>query len=238
MARFFSRQLPNKGGELAQILSQARTARAISLAEAGRKLKLPLKYLESLEKGNLEDLPAGDYGRYFLRRYADFLNLDSESVLRLYNNLRAATAVAPVPTWQNPSAVTARSLAASRKPWLRRLIFILTALAIVIYLASAAITSILPPSLSLLSPSDNLTTTTPILSVSGLTEVGVQLSINDEKVEVSNKGRFDSKLPLRPGLNIITVVAQKSYSRPRIITRQVLFNPPPDTGSGAGSVVP
>jgi hypothetical protein len=238
MARFLARQLPDKGGALGQILSRARETRGVSLAEVSHKLKLPLKYLESLEKGTVDGLPVGDYGRYFLRRYAEWLNLDIAAVTRLYNDLRPSAAPALTVVSQKSSAATVNSLAAVRKPWLRRLVFILTALAVVVYLAAAAITSILPPKLSLLSPSDNLTTSSPILSVSGLTEVGVQLSINEVVVEVSNKGRFDSKLPLRPGLNIITVLAQKSYSRPRIITRQVLFTPSAEAGLDTGSVVP
>lgn len=236
MVKFSLRQLHSQGAELGQFLAQTRTAKNISLSEASRKLKLPIKYLEAMEKGALDQLPAGDYGRYFLRRYLEYLGVETEAILQQYDSLKSSAGSA-ASFKQKVEAVKVKNITLSPKPFLRRLLLILIALAVAGYLVSTAVNTFLPPKLSLISPQDNLSTQSPVLAVTGLTEVGVELSINGEQVEVSNQGRFDRQVALRPGLNTITVSASKSYSRTRTITRLVLFNPP-NAGSSNNSMVP
>ena len=234
MSRFSLRQLQSGRSELAHVLVQARQARGLKLPEVSRKLKIPTRYLAALEAGESASLPAGNYGRYFLRRYAEFLGVEFKPLWQQYglwlqSTGQPGTTLSKLPVF---------STSLSRPPWLRRAIFSLAALVIVGYLLVAAVVAFLPPVLSLVSPQTDLTTSEPVLSVSGLTEVGVQLTINGERVEVTNQGRFNRQVPLRPGLNTITVSAAKSYSRPSLITRQVLFTPQVAPSSGGDSVVP
>jgi cytoskeleton protein RodZ len=71
--------------ELARVLSEARAAKGVSLADVEAGTRIRQKYLEALENGAFEELPRGAVARGFLRTYADYLGLDPDEVLRLYS---------------------------------------------------------------------------------------------------------------------------------------------------------
>jgi cytoskeleton protein RodZ len=67
--------------EIGRQLSQQRLLLGLSLADVERYTRLRLHYLESIESGNIDDLPSPVQGRGMLSNYAHFLNLDSEALL-------------------------------------------------------------------------------------------------------------------------------------------------------------
>lgn len=71
-------------GELGQILRQTREDKGLSLAQAEEATKIRSTYLQALEEGDFERLPAPVYVRGFLKNYANFLGLNAEEVLALY----------------------------------------------------------------------------------------------------------------------------------------------------------
>jgi cytoskeleton protein RodZ len=64
-----------------EALRQAREARGISLAEAGRMLKLSPRQLEAIEAEAFDKLPGRTWVRGFVRNYARFLELDPAPLL-------------------------------------------------------------------------------------------------------------------------------------------------------------
>jgi len=57
-----------------------------------------VKYLEYLENGQYEKLPAEVYVRGFLRSYARYLNIDEQALVKLYErerNIQANLSQAP-----------------------------------------------------------------------------------------------------------------------------------------------
>ena len=70
--------------EIGRQLSQQRLLLGLSLADVERYTRLRLHYLESIESGNIDDLPSPVQGRGMLNNYARFLNLDSEALLLRY----------------------------------------------------------------------------------------------------------------------------------------------------------
>jgi cytoskeletal protein RodZ len=70
--------------ELGRLLSEARAAKGVSLAEVEAKTRIRQKYIEALENGSFTDLPRGAVARGFLRTYADYLGLDAEELVQLY----------------------------------------------------------------------------------------------------------------------------------------------------------
>jgi cytoskeleton protein RodZ len=83
---------------LGDMLRDAREARGVSLTEAERETKIRAKYIQALEDDNLAGLPGPVYARGFLRNYAQFLGLDPQEVIDLFeeqsqptrNKIRAA----------------------------------------------------------------------------------------------------------------------------------------------------
>jgi transcriptional regulator with XRE-family HTH domain len=72
-------QLPLEG--VGQRLRRAREAQAIDLADMAQRTRISLRYLESIEGGTFEDLPARTYALGFTRTYARELGLDENKLI-------------------------------------------------------------------------------------------------------------------------------------------------------------
>ncbi len=70
--------------ELGRLLTEARSARGLSLADVESVTRIRQKYLEALEHGDHGKLPRGTVARGFLRTYAAYLGLDAQAMLDLY----------------------------------------------------------------------------------------------------------------------------------------------------------
>ncbi|NJO86271.1 MAG: helix-turn-helix domain-containing protein [Synechococcaceae cyanobacterium RM1_1_27] len=66
---------------LGQFLRQTREARGLSLAEVSHDIHVRTVYLEGIEQGDMSRLPEPVYVRGFVKRYADYLGLDSQELL-------------------------------------------------------------------------------------------------------------------------------------------------------------
>jgi cytoskeleton protein RodZ len=66
------------------ILKQARIEKGVSLEEIAARTKIRLKYLEALEADNYKLLPSVASARGFIKNYADFLELNPESLLAIF----------------------------------------------------------------------------------------------------------------------------------------------------------
>jgi len=229
MARFTTQPLKrtNPAGDE---LQQARQARHLTVKQAARRLNIPAIYIEALESGEWEALPQGDYGRYFLRQYAQFLELDAAVLVEQYPGPNLPQIIQP------PKRAPINPTAAVHP--LRRLLLVLIALAVVAYLAVAARAIFLPPQLEVVSPAADSTTSSPSVTVAGLTQPGTEVTVNNEAVEVMESGRFVVAISLRPGLNTLTVKARKSLSREVSVMRRVFYAPSSSTPSGQPELVP
>jgi cytoskeleton protein RodZ len=79
--------------ELGEDLRQHREILGFSLEEVERNIHVRTHYLEAIEAGNLSGLPSPVQGRGMLQNYANFLGLDTDSVLlRFADGLQAQLA--------------------------------------------------------------------------------------------------------------------------------------------------
>ncbi len=72
------------------ILKNRRRERQLSLDDVARQTRMRASFLEALEEGRFEEFPAETYVKGFLRNYSEFLGLDSEALLDLYQQQRPA----------------------------------------------------------------------------------------------------------------------------------------------------
>ena len=79
-------------GELGSTLRQAREALGLSLEQVQEATKIRGPYLQALEEEAFEALPAAVYVRGFLKNYAQFLGLDPQEVLALYQGTQPTEA--------------------------------------------------------------------------------------------------------------------------------------------------
>lgn len=70
--------------EIGTILREARHRRNLDIAQCEKATRIRARYLQALEEGHLDLIPAPVYVRSFLRTYAEFLEVDAERLLEDY----------------------------------------------------------------------------------------------------------------------------------------------------------
>jgi cytoskeletal protein RodZ len=87
---------PDTMNELGQMLREAREGQGISLAEAEAQTRIRQKFLAAMEAEEWSLLPNEVTTRGFLRKYANYLALDEEAVLRAFQNRANVAAPQPI----------------------------------------------------------------------------------------------------------------------------------------------
>jgi len=72
------------GRAVGRLLRDQREARALSIEDVAKRLRIRRPYLEAIEQGRFDQLPGAAYIPAFLRAYAAHLELDAEKVLMAY----------------------------------------------------------------------------------------------------------------------------------------------------------
>lgn len=90
--------------ELGKALAQARTARGLTLLDVERDTRISSKYLQALEEGQLEVLPAPVYARAFMRTYAQYLGLNATSFVQRMPGARPEPELPPLPDVRRETA--------------------------------------------------------------------------------------------------------------------------------------
>jgi cytoskeletal protein RodZ len=94
---------------LGETLRQARLDKGVSLDDAARETRIRRSYLEALEGEDLAALPPPVYTRGFLRTYAEYLGLNAQAMVDLYQPVVRRE---PTPTLRpaNPHVSLPRSI--------------------------------------------------------------------------------------------------------------------------------
>lgn len=203
---------------LGQKLAQARILKKLNIEDIAKRINIRAEYLRALEEERPERLPAGLYGKNFVKEYAKFLNVDVKDILlnldeRVINN-----------SPQNPFS---RKILNKGKliifPKLIKNLFIVGLIIICfLYLIFYFKKIVLPPKLIITQPANNLSISGTNITISGETEIEAEVKINGEIVLNNNNGVFSQTINLKKGLNNIIIKSKKKYSREQIISRQIL----------------
>ena len=78
-----------------QILKEAREKKAISIAEVSLATKINTKIINAIEQGNLSKLPPKTFLRGFVLSYATFLGLDTDHVMKMFQEEMGTTRPSP-----------------------------------------------------------------------------------------------------------------------------------------------
>jgi cytoskeleton protein RodZ len=70
--------------EISELLKKRRAERKLTLEEIRTRTRIPISYIEGLESWDPSKFPAEVYLLGTLRRYANFLGLDSAEIVRMY----------------------------------------------------------------------------------------------------------------------------------------------------------
>jgi cytoskeleton protein RodZ len=83
--------------ELGKALTEARIARGLTLHDVERDTRISSKYLQALEEGHLEELPAPVYARAFMRTYAQYLGLNASALVQRLPGAKPELELPPLP---------------------------------------------------------------------------------------------------------------------------------------------
>ncbi len=230
--KFFSEKIvmatANKGGfvrkkvatlTLGERLLKMREERCASVAEVSRNTGIQIAYLEYLESGEFEKLPAEVYVRGFLRRYAEYLGISDEPILRQYDRERGMDqsmkntdqdeqdsmnrgAFQKIPSVVvNPTRIAVA-------------IFLVVASSAFLYVYSQYRLFVSEPVLAVVEPMAEVTRTeASSIGVVGKTDPDSRIYINDQPVLVDENGGFREKIDLQKGVNTVTVRSINRFNK-------------------------
>jgi len=178
---------------LGEKMKKLRSDFRMSLSEVSKATRIQIKYLEYLEEGQYEKLPADVYVRGFLRSYARYLNIDEQVFVKLYEREC------------NIQTNLGRDVA--------RKTFHVKNLHISSFSVTPRSVMVACIFLVVLSPTNGMTIDASEIRVEGKTDKGARVSINNQSVFVENDGTFADQLVLQPGLNTVTVVAINRFDK-------------------------
>lgn len=213
--------IPKKIGQqndLGEELRRRRNNKNLSIEEVAKILQIRKEYLLALEDEDFDVLPSGIYGKNFLKKYANFLQIEPEKINEFIDIFNSDNEE------ENPfsqKVVKKRKFLIFPKI-VRTALISLAVIACFLYLTFYFRNIISPPSLEITQPEKNIITQESSIVISGKTERNSEIKINDSLILADENGNFSELINLKKGLNTIEISAKKRYSKENIKTRQIL----------------
>ncbi len=203
---------------LGEKLKKLRSDFRMSLLEVSRATRIQVKYLEFLESGAYDKLPADVYVRGFLRSYARYLNIDEQAFIKLYERERNIQENLGRETSPHISRMLAPAsfVISSRSLIMGAIVLLLGGAFLYIYQEFKSFAA--TPRLVITEPHSGATIEANEIIVLGKTDKDARVTINNQPVLVGNEGEFSDKLLLQPGLNTVTVVAVNRFNKEKTET--------------------
>jgi cytoskeletal protein RodZ len=177
------------------LLKNTRLDKEWDLIDISKKLKVPVKYLEALENGEVVCYPQEPYCSLIIKDYADYLGLNGKDVLALFrrdfeqkNKVKKAS--------RNSFSFTPKVTFTMS--------IILVIIIFVFYLTSEYYKFHLPPKLKVNWPLE-ATVSASTVEINGITDSESTIRINDDLIMVNNDGSFQKKINLNTGENLVTI---------------------------------
>ncbi len=200
---------------LGEKLRKLRSDKRISLGEVSKATKIQVGYLECLEEGNYDKLPADVYTKGFLRSYADFLGVDETILIRLYDKEKGIKR--NLEKDFKPKTEKIKPINISSFVFTPQKIVAVAVVVVVIlglfFLYREVDSFASAPNLLILSPDNNSEVKGNSVYVKGSTDKEAALFINGQPILVGDDGKFGENLTLQSGLNNITVRAVNKFKK-------------------------
>lgn len=77
------------------------------------------------------------------------------------------------------------------------------------------------PAVTVQTPADNTSITNDSVTITGKTDKGSKVTVNNKVVAVDKNGNFSAAVPLAGGANTVTIVTTSKYGKSNIVTKRV-----------------
>jgi len=200
---------------LGERLKKLRSDRRISLVEVSRNTRVQMKYLESLENSDFDNLPADVYTKGFLKNYADFLGVNDKALIRIFEKEKEIKKNLKKGKEKKDEKIKPLKISSftftPRKMIITAAIVAVAVIIFFIYKEVGTFNS--APRLVIISPENNSETSEKVAVAEGVTEKDAQLYINDQLVTVNDEGRFKENITLQSGSNAINFKAVNKFEQ-------------------------
>ncbi|MCX6778724.1 MAG: helix-turn-helix domain-containing protein [Candidatus Magasanikbacteria bacterium] len=217
MNLFSSKILQNKPSAV-NALKENRIKQDFSIAIIARRLSISPKFIESLENAKYNRLPGEVYIKNFIKKYSDFLKLNTAEILAQYEEERANGFKKP----ENNQFIPVCKIKSSAL-MLRKIIVASLVLFLITYLSLEVGGIYKAPKLILESPTEGQVILDSNLLVKGLTNPEMKVQINGVETVSDGEGNFSENVILNAGNNQIIVTVIKKHGRSQTVTRNVVY---------------
>lgn len=223
---------------LGEYLQEIRTDLGLSIKEVAAKTAIAEKYLKDLEAGLFHKLPPDVYIVGFLNKLSAVYNIPCKPVIAQYQKERGILEKVAKPEEKESSGIKSYFSKLVITPKLLTLTVGITGVvAIVVYLTASVAAIDKNPSLEIFEPTNGSVIKDGSIKVSGSTEPGTTVVINDQEIFVNGDGKFSVTLGAVPGQKVLDIKAKNKFDRETRSQLLVLVESPSAVASsGSGTV--
>ncbi|OGY62435.1 MAG: hypothetical protein A2745_03105 [Candidatus Harrisonbacteria bacterium RIFCSPHIGHO2_01_FULL_44_13] len=206
---------------LKDLINEQLEIKGLNLERLAQATNIPLRYLESLVRGDYKKLPAALYVRNYLNKIAMILNLNNEELWQFYQR-------ETLPEKSGPTDVLPFNRFALKSIKKRIIIVAAAIILVILYLLLNAGRLLGSPELEIANPtSPTVVVSESTIALAGRTDSDDKLLINDEEVYIDKNGQFQKDYNLQPGLNTVAFSVKRFLGKETKIVRQIIYQPQP-----------
>lgn len=218
---FKKNKIFEESGTVGDQLQLAREKAGLTIKRISKKTKINQKYLEALENEEYDKLPRGLYERKFLKEYAEFLELDKNTLIEEFEKEKKVAQQNQKKPYFSNLKLKKTNFIVFPKVTKSLAIILITAVCFA-YLGYYVNNLLSSPELNIARPKNDIVTQKDRISVTGKTNSEVKVYINGEPVLTDPNGEFNKEIKLKKGVNNIRITAQKKYSQKNTVNKQIL----------------
>lgn len=214
----FTKRDVHQGEHVGDVIRSIREENQWSIQDLANRSGIKREHIEAFEEYRYNALPGQVYARNFLVQIARALRINESRLLSVfeseYKSFPFKKTFSPPHELSMPTLWTPKRI---RTVLIFSLLFI--AIGYVVVNISGFFT---PPELQILSPEDNIEIHETSVEVHGTTDPGVEITINNAPIDVTDEGDFLAKVDLTIGVNTLTIVATKKFGQQKVEERNLL----------------
>jgi cytoskeletal protein RodZ len=219
---------------LGEQLRAQRERKTITLEQAAADTRIREKFLKALEEGDYPSLPGAVYTRGFLRNYSDYLDLETDELVVLYQQERGGAPPEPAPKRSSfkPYRPVVHQSLIFRPVILVPVLIIAFVGSFLGYIYYQFTTFATLPKLELLDPSADGVAASSDLIVRGVTVPGRRVTVtvfpgsDFFDLHSGDDGAFGATVSLSPGSNHVVVEVTDASGKTNHVSRNIQYQAP------------
>ena len=219
---------------LGEQLRAQRERKTITLEQAAADTRIREKFLKALEEGDYPSLPGAVYTRGFLRNYSDYLDLETDELVVLFQQERGGAPPEPAPKRSNfkPYRPVVHQSLIFRPVIFVPVLIIAFVGSFLGYMYYQFATFATLPKLEIIAPASDGLSATADLVVRGLTVPDARVLVTvipaSDFIDIhsADDGTFTANVVLSPGSNHVRIEVQDAAGKTNQVIRTIQYQAP------------